>query len=91
LSWHKGKQGKHEQSELNCSVLGADNDSQKSMLCWTEKSPLVKSLFLRCIENESNFNLIYCLRLLRVMELQHANEAHERGEIRPENRLERMP
>lgn len=39
----------------------------------------------RCVENELPPNLIHCLRLLRVLELQHANEASVDGdgELKP--------
>lgn len=34
---------------------------------------------LRCVENELPPNLIHCLRLLRVLELQHANEQQQQS------------
>eukprot|EP00978_Attheya_sp_CCMP212_P049350 scaffold652741_cov59-Attheya_sp.AAC.1 len=37
------------------------------------------SFVLRCVEHELPPNLIQCLRLLRVLELQNANEQHRAG------------
>lgn len=79
----KGKQGSSGEwkSEL-LKLLGADND--KSEIDILLENSACEKFVLRCIENELPPNLIHCLRLLRVMELQHANEAHERGETDPE-------
>jgi Beige/BEACH domain/PH domain associated with Beige/BEACH/WD domain, G-beta repeat len=79
----KGKQGTTGEWKAELlKLLGADND--KSEIDALLENSTCEKFVLRCIENELPPNLIHCLRLLRVMELQHANEAHERGEKDPQ-------
>ena len=79
----KGKQGSNGEwkGEL-LKLLGSDND--KSEIDALLENSGCEKFVLRCIENELPPNLIHCLRLLRVMELQHANDAHEQGETNPQ-------
>jgi len=79
----KGKQGGDGEWKTELlKLLGADND--KSEIDILLENSACEKFVLRCIENELPPNLIHCLRLLRVMELQHANESHEREETEPE-------
>ena len=43
-------------------------------------APKTEKFIMRCLENELSPNMIHCLRLLRVLELQHAAQTHKENE-----------
>jgi hypothetical protein len=43
-------------------------------------APKTEKFVMRCLENELPPNMIHCLRLLRVLELQHAAQTHKENE-----------
>eukprot|EP00536_Pseudo-nitzschia_multiseries_P007880 jgi/Psemu1/196633/e_gw1.190.60.1 len=43
-------------------------------------APKTEKFLMRCLENELPPNMIHCLRLLRVLELQHASQAYKENE-----------
>ena len=67
-------------------LLGGGDDDQVGMFSRSEsdidvllENSSCDKFVLRCVENELPPNLIHCLRLLRVLELQHANAQQQRG------------
>ena len=67
LSGDKVVVGEHAASSPN----NANNDSDMAVLL---KNSKLERFVLRCVENELPPNLIHCLRLLRVLELQYADD-----------------
>ena len=68
-------------------LLGGSDEDQGGMFSRTEsdidvllENSACDKFVLRCVENELPPNLIHCLRLLRVLELQHANAQQQRGQ-----------
>jgi hypothetical protein len=80
----KGKSGVEWKAEL-LSLLGGSDDSTPSSHCDLDVllvAPKNEKFVLRCLENELPPNMIHCLRLLRVLELQHANQRHKENAAR---------
>ena len=85
-----GRQGGGQQGEWKSQLLrllGGGDDEQGGMFARSESNidilldnSTCEKFVLRCVENELPPNLIHCLRLLRVLELQHANAQQQRGD-----------
>jgi hypothetical protein len=85
-----GRQGGGQQGEWKSQLLrllGGGDDEQGGMFARSESNidilldnSTCDKFVLRCVENELPPNLIHCLRLLRVLELQHANAQQQRGD-----------
>lgn len=80
-----GQQGEWKSQLLK--LLGGGDDDQGGMFARSESNIDIlldnsscDKFVLRCVENELPPNLIHCLRLLRVLELQHANAQQQRGD-----------
>ena len=68
-------------------LLGGSDEDQGGMFSRNEsdidillENSQCDKFVVRCVENELPPNLIHCLRLLRVLELQHANAQQQRGQ-----------
>jgi hypothetical protein len=79
------QQGEWKQQLLK--LLGGGDDDQGRIFVKSEshidillENSSCDKFVLRCVENELPPNLIHCLRLLRVLELQHANAHQQLGE-----------
>lgn len=80
----KGKSGVEWKAEL-LSLLGGSDDVGPKSHCDLDVlllAPKNDKFVLRCLENELPPNMIHCLRLLRVLELQHANQKHKENDAR---------
>mmetsp|Transcript_31498 Transcript_31498/g.76019 ORF Transcript_31498/g.76019 Transcript_31498/m.76019 type:complete len:3637 (+) Transcript_31498:249-11159(+) len=80
----KGKSGVEWKAEL-LNLLGGADDVVPKGHCDLDVllvAPKNDKFILRCLENELPPNMIHCLRLLRVLELQHANQKHKENEAR---------
>eukprot|EP00980_Cylindrotheca_fusiformis_P008522 scaffold1807_cov140-Cylindrotheca_fusiformis.AAC.14 len=80
----KGKSGVEWKAEL-LSLLGGSDDVNPKSHCDLDVllvAPKNDKFVLRCLENELPPNMIHCLRLLRVLELQHANQKHKENNAR---------
>jgi hypothetical protein len=76
----KGKSEVEWKSQL-LALLGGEDDSLKDCdLDILLANQNADKFVLRCLENELPPNMIHCLRLLRVLELQHATELHKENE-----------
>ena len=83
----KGKAGVEWKAEL-LTLLGGPDDITPKTHCDIDillLAPKNEKFTLRCIENELPPNMIHCLRLLRVLELKHADEKHKDNQQRKEN------
>ena len=58
------------------NIAGGDKDAEESDMDILLKSQRCENFVVRCLENELPPNMIHCLRLLRVLELQHATQWH---------------
>ena len=81
----KGKSGLEWKSEL-LTLLGGSDDAPQGEgddHCDMDvllAAPKTDKFVMRCLENEIPPNMIHCLRLLRVLELQHAAQTHKENE-----------
>lgn len=78
----KGKSGVEWKTEL-LTLLGGSDDEHPKDHCDMDillLAPKSEKFVLRCLENELPPNMIHCLRLLRVLELQHATQQHKENE-----------
>jgi Beige/BEACH domain/PH domain associated with Beige/BEACH len=95
----KGKSGSEWKTELLTLLGGADDEvpgsssgggggapthSDLDVLLVAPKS---EKFVQRCLENELPPNMIHCLRLLRVLELQHASQTYQKNDA--QGRLDR--
>mmetsp|Transcript_30241 Transcript_30241/g.46140 ORF Transcript_30241/g.46140 Transcript_30241/m.46140 type:complete len:3721 (-) Transcript_30241:46-11208(-) len=85
-----GQHGEWKSQLLN--LLGGGDDDQAGTFSGSEsnidillENSTCDKFVLRCVENELPPNLIHCLRLLRVLELQHANSQHQRDGGAPQS------
>lgn len=89
----KGKSGLEWKAELLTLLGGSDDEPQQtpgdgdagdfSAYCDMDvllAAPKTDKFVMRCLENELPPNMIHCLRLLRVLELQHAAQTHKENE-----------
>ena len=75
----KGKSGVEWKAEL-LALLGGADDQIAMDHCDMDillVAPKTEKFVSRCLENELPPNMIHCLRLLRVLELQHATQKHK--------------
>ena len=80
----KGAVGVEWKAEL-LTLLGGSDDQNPKDHCDMDVllvAPKTEKFVLRCLENELPPNMIHCLRLLRVLELQHATQKHKENEAR---------
>jgi hypothetical protein len=78
----KGKSGVEWKGEL-LTLLGGSDDENPKEHCDMDillVAPRSEKFVLRCLENELPPNMIHCLRLLRVLELQHATQQQKDNE-----------
>eukprot|EP00934_Nitzschia_sp_Nitz4_P005324 Nitzschia sp. Nitz4//scaffold43_size134323//124879//134327//NITZ4_003322-RA/size134323-augustus-gene-0.228-mRNA-1//1//CDS//3329552017//5314//frame0 len=82
----KGKAGVEWKGELLTLLGGSDEESHQNRphcdLDVLLTSPKSDKFVLRCLENELPPNMIHCLRLLRVLELQHATQTSKENEAK---------
>jgi len=92
----KGKSGVEWKAELLTLLGGSDEEPQQisgdSSISSNDASgdhcdmdvllaaPKTDKFLMRCLENELPPNMIHCLRLLRVLELQHASQTYKENE-----------
>jgi hypothetical protein len=76
----KGKSEVEWKSQLLALLGGEDDSLEDCDLDILLANQNAEKFVLRCLENELPPNMIHCLRLLRVLELQHATELHEENE-----------
>lgn len=80
----KGKSGVEWKAEL-LTLLGGSDDEAPKERCDMDvllAAPKSEKFILRCLENELPPNMIHCLRLLRVLELQHATQKQKEHEAK---------
>lgn len=78
----KNKSGVEWKSEL-LTLLGGSDEENPVDHCDVDVlllAPKTDKFVLRCLENELPPNMIHCLRLLRVLELQHAAKMQKENE-----------
>ena len=73
---------KEQLVQLLTTGAGSASEAVSDVDVLLENSSCEKFL-LRCVENELPPNLVHCLRLLRVLELQHAADHTQDRDIRP--------
>ena len=69
--------GADDEQPMNTAVGGSPSHSDIDVLLVAPKS---EKFVQRCLENELPPNMIHCLRLLRVLELQHAAQTFQKNE-----------
>jgi hypothetical protein len=85
----KGKSGAEWKAELLTLLGGADDEPPMNSSSGNPShsdidvllvAPKTEKFVQRCLENELPPNMIHCLRLLRVLELQHAAQSFQKNE-----------
>ncbi|KAG7347447.1 WD40 repeat-containing protein [Nitzschia inconspicua] len=97
----KGKSGAEWKTELLTLLGGSDEESpagsgadgvpSHSDLDVLLVAPKSEKFVQRCLENELPPNMIHCLRLLRVLELQHASQTYQKNEAQGRSELPIKP